>query len=106
LIVWSKQEEGSFVLYVYIASLTDILWARVSAKLKEDQDLVLHPDVDSPFVDEIDVINRLLPYHVFQQPKEDLSAVVSGKGKEKAAAIDWDDEIAGFDLSSTFLEFI
>jgi hypothetical protein len=49
---------------------------------------VLHPDVDSPFVDEVDVINRLLPYHLFQQPKDDLESMISIKGKEKAVADD------------------
>ena len=52
---------------------------------------MLHPDVDSPFVDEMDVVNRLLPYHLFQQPKDDLETMVSRKGKEKAI----DDEIQG-----------
>ena len=52
---------------------------------------MLHPDVDSPFVDEVDVMNRLLPYHLFQQPKDDLEPMVSIKGKERAI----DNEIQG-----------
>ncbi|KAF9566719.1 hypothetical protein CPC08DRAFT_657326 [Agrocybe pediades] len=72
---------------------------RISAHLKKDQDKVLHPDVDSAFVDESDVINRLLPYHLFQQPKEDLNFIISGKGKGKAASVDWDDAVAVSKLS-------
>jgi Conserved region of unknown function on GLTSCR protein len=57
--------------------------------------MVLHPDVDSPFVDQLDVIRRLLPYHLFQHPKEDLDTIISGKGKEKAVEQDWREEIRG-----------
>jgi len=61
-------------------------FVRFKARLTQDREAVLHPDVDSPFVDELDVINRLLPYHIFQQPKDDLKRSISelGKGKEKA----------------------
>lgn len=57
--------------------------------------MVLHPDVDSSFVDQLDVIRRLLPYHLFQHPKEDLDAITTGKGKEKAVEQDWREEIQG-----------
>lgn len=57
--------------------------ARVASRLALDQPAVLNPDVDTPFTDHLDVVNRLLPYHVFQQPKEDLEYLLSGKGKGK-----------------------
>lgn len=62
---------------------------RIRDRLIQDQTAVLHPDADSPFVDEMDVINRLLPYHLFQQPRVDLESMISIKGKEKAV----DDEL-------------
>ncbi|RPD74198.1 hypothetical protein L226DRAFT_464222 [Lentinus tigrinus ALCF2SS1-7] len=68
---------------------------RVAARLAEDQRAALYPDVDNPFIDELDVVNRLLPYHVFQQPKEDLETLIqygtplpSRKGKRKATEED------------------
>ncbi|KAJ7045581.1 hypothetical protein C8F04DRAFT_1334014 [Mycena alexandri] len=54
--------------------------ARVNARLAQDHSAVLNPDTDTPFSDATDVVNRLLPYHVFQQPREDLDR----KGKRKA----------------------
>ena len=50
--------------------------------------MVLYPDVDTPFENEFDVVNRLLPYHVYQHPKEDLDRIRHGKGKERATAED------------------
>ena len=47
---------------------------------------VVFPDVDTPFADTEDVIRRLLPYHVLQQPAKDLQEVISdpsGKGKAR-----------------------
>jgi hypothetical protein len=46
-------------------------------------------------VDEKDVVNRLLPYHVFQQPKEDLDSANLGKGKEEIAEVEWKEETRG-----------
>jgi len=46
-------------------------------------------------MDELDVINRLLPYHVFQQPRDDLERIISGKGKEKAVDDAWKVELRG-----------
>lgn len=59
--------------------------------------------METPFADEVDVVTRLLPYHVFQQPKEDLDALLqsgsmhhSRKGKRKATEEDLlREEIAG-----------
>ncbi|CDO74457.1 hypothetical protein BN946_scf184979.g12 [Trametes cinnabarina] len=68
---------------------------RVAERLAEDQRAALFPDVDTPFVDEVDVVKRLLPYHIFQQPKEDLEAMLQSgspraslKGKRKATEED------------------
>ena len=57
------------------------------------------PDTDTPFVDATDVVRRLLPYHIFQHPLDDLNGVTvdpSGKGKAKATGQDLlREEIAG-----------
>lgn len=58
---------------------------RIATNIVADHVAVLHPDVETPFQDASDAIQRLLPYHVFQQPKEDLQSVTNpGKGKRKA----------------------
>ncbi|KAJ6586987.1 hypothetical protein DFH09DRAFT_1274629 [Mycena vulgaris] len=54
--------------------------ARVAARLALDHAAVINPDTETPFSDTLDVVNRLLPYHVFLQPKDDLDR----KGKRKA----------------------
>jgi Conserved region of unknown function on GLTSCR protein len=54
--------------------------------LTADHISALFPDVDSPFRGIEDVVDRLLPYHVFQHPREDLLKV--GKGKQKATETD------------------
>ncbi|GAW05186.1 hypothetical protein LENED_007027 [Lentinula edodes] len=63
--------------------------ARFSSRIVADHEAVLNPNVESPFVDTIDVVNRLLPYHIFFQPKEDLVPLLRDrKGKTKAAEIE------------------
>jgi len=57
----------------------------VSARLAVDHSAVLYPDTETPFSDIADAVNRLLPYHVFQQPQEDLE--YTGKGKGKASEL-------------------
>ena len=60
---------------------------RVASLLVADHLSVVFPDVDTPFSDTEDVIRRLLPYHVLQQPAKDLQEVISdpsGKGKGRA----------------------
>ena len=58
---------------------------RVAARLTADHISVLFPDVETPFQDVEDVVDRLLPYHVFQHPREDLlKTKTGGKGKRKA----------------------
>ena len=59
---------------------------RVASRLTTDHISVLFPDVDSPFRDLEDVVDRLLPYHVYQHPRDDLLKV--GKGKQKATETD------------------
>ncbi|EIW63403.1 uncharacterized protein TRAVEDRAFT_69420 [Trametes versicolor FP-101664 SS1] len=68
---------------------------RIASRLAEDQRAALAPDTDTPFADQVDVVTRLLPYHVFQHPREDLDAVLqsgsihpSRKGKRKATEED------------------
>ncbi|KAG6331090.1 hypothetical protein ID866_7999 [Astraeus odoratus] len=61
--------------------------AGFTACLAADHAAVMHPDIESPFSDAADVVNRLLPYHIFQQPHEDLRPLMEYrpyKGKEKA----------------------
>ncbi|KAF5386251.1 hypothetical protein D9615_002222 [Tricholomella constricta] len=68
--------------------------ARFASRLVTDHALVLYPDADTPFRDTADVVNRLLPYHVFKQPKEDLDLLIKGdKGKGKATEEDLKNEI-------------
>ena len=60
---------------------------RVASLLAADHLSVMFPDVDTPFADTEDVVRRLLPYHVLQQPAKDLQEVIfdpSGKGKARA----------------------
>lgn len=77
---------------------------RIAEKLAEDQRLALFPDTETPFEDEFDAVKRLLPFHIFQQPKEDLDMLRghttypynSPKGKRKATEEDLlREEIAG-----------
>ncbi|OBZ67273.1 hypothetical protein A0H81_12834 [Grifola frondosa] len=67
----------------------------IAASLAADHIAVLYPDVDTPFTDAVDAVTRLLPYHVFHQPKEDLDAQTNSqhassyrKGKRKATEED------------------
>ena len=72
--------------------------SRFAACLAADHAAVLQPDVDAPFTDVADVVNRLLPYHVFQQPDEDLNSLLNrkrSKGKERARRHDVRQEIEG-----------
>ena len=69
---------------------------RIASRLAEDHHAALFPDVDEPFADDVDVVQRLLPYHVYQLPREDLemlghqngTAHPSRKGKRKATEED------------------
>ncbi|KAJ7251495.1 hypothetical protein B0H12DRAFT_1119231, partial [Mycena haematopus] len=68
--------------------------AGFAARLAQDRASVLTPDTETPFSDTIDVVNRLLPYHIFQQPKEDLDR----KGKRKADDLETEIEETKFAL--------
>lgn len=77
---------------------------RFATRLAADHKAVLQPDVETPFEDAQDVVNRLLPYHIFLQPKDDLRPLIdpcpstlhSRKGKRKATEDDLlREEIAG-----------
>ncbi|EPQ57252.1 hypothetical protein GLOTRDRAFT_137623 [Gloeophyllum trabeum ATCC 11539] len=65
--------------------------AKITSSLAGDHLVTLFPDVDNPFVDGDDVVKRLLPYHVYQQPQEDLQYVMKAarwsKGKSKATEV-------------------
>lgn len=63
---------------------------RFASSIALDQLSALYPNVDAPFEDAVDVVNRLLPYHIFQQPRASLQATVTnahGKGKAKASDV-------------------
>ncbi len=68
------------VLLIYIQQSIRIF--RVASRLTTDHISVLFPDVSTPFRDIGDIVDRLLPYHVFQHPREDLLQV--NKGKRRA----------------------
>lgn len=86
----------SLSCHLVFPSLSHLLRHRVKARLAADHAAVLNPTVDTPFSDIDDVVARLLPYHVFQQPKEDLEYLTdTGKGKRKAAATDLETEVKG-----------
>lgn len=61
----------------------------ISDLIRADHNAVLKLDAETPFQDAVDVVRRLLPWHVFQHPSEELDYIVStgrslkGKGKEK-----------------------
>ena len=77
--------------------LDSITWCstRIATSLAADHLGVLYPDAETPFVDAVDVVRRLLPFHVFQHPKEDFTGT-SSKGKRKATEEDLlREEIAG-----------
>ncbi|KAJ8076507.1 hypothetical protein PM082_000930 [Marasmius tenuissimus] len=65
--------------------ITKATAAKFASRLAEDHSAVLDPDVDTPFIDSVDVVKRLLPYHIFLNPVEDLKPLVTDrKGKSKA----------------------
>ncbi|KIO22831.1 hypothetical protein M407DRAFT_27635 [Tulasnella calospora MUT 4182] len=95
-----REEEAAYLL------------SRKRLKTKEDQELQLatrnafaqllatdhravdSPDVETPFRDAVDVVRRLLPYHVFQHHQEELeyatalnNRALSAKGKGKATDV-------------------
>ncbi|KAI0301001.1 hypothetical protein B0F90DRAFT_1720831 [Multifurca ochricompacta] len=71
--------------------------SRVAARLTVDHISTLFPDVSTPFRDAEDVVDRLLPYHIFHHPREDLLRF--SKGKHKAT----ETEILQSELAETKL---
>ncbi|THH30786.1 hypothetical protein EUX98_g3409 [Antrodiella citrinella] len=69
------------------AGITVSVASRVITRLTEDHQHTTDPDIETPFVDTLDVVKRLLPYHVYQHPLEDLHAR-RRKGKGKATEED------------------
>ncbi|KAJ7287467.1 hypothetical protein C8J57DRAFT_1167564 [Mycena rebaudengoi] len=76
--------------------ITRRIAARVAARLALDHAAVINPNTETPFSDVEDVVHRLLPYHVFLHPKEDLDR--KGKGKEKASDVETEIEETKFAL--------
>lgn len=69
---------------------------RVAQNLAFDQLMTAYPEVDEPFEDKRDVVNRLLPYHIYQHPRQELDALRGLKGKDKATELDFlKEEIKG-----------
>ena len=74
--------------------------SRIATHLTADHISALFPDVDTPFQDVGDVVNRLLPYHIFQHPREDL--LIASKGKRRATETEiLQSELAGIFSSCT-----
>ena len=63
---------------------------RFALSLAFDQLSALYPNTDAPVEDAVDVVNRLLPYHIFRHPQD--TAV---KGKAKSINQEVVDEIEG-----------
>ena len=53
--------------------------ARVAQRLADDHARCLQPDVKTPFRSARDVVDRLLPYHVWQVPERDLLQAADAK---------------------------
>ncbi|KAI6119862.1 hypothetical protein EDD16DRAFT_1479769 [Pisolithus croceorrhizus] len=84
---FSKLPLGASCGFAELLCLTVQHETSFAACLAADHAAVLHPDIDSPFSDHADVVNRLLPYHIFQQPQEDVRTLPESrpyKGKERA----------------------
>ncbi|KZT56572.1 hypothetical protein CALCODRAFT_518033 [Calocera cornea HHB12733] len=64
---------------------------RVAQAILADQLAVTYPDYKTPFRDATDVVHRLLPYHIFQQPDEDILSTRTRNLKRKEK----EDEEAG-----------
>ena len=77
-----------------VQQFTSKISSRVAARLTGDHISALFPDVNTPFRDVEDVVDRLLPYHVFQHPREDLLKATKGKGKATETEI-LQSELAG-----------
>lgn len=74
-------------------------YLRFSARLAQDHIAVLQPDVDTPFTDHADAARRLLPFHIYQQPRDDLELLKRHKGKQKITNADHQEEIKGEEVS-------
>ncbi|KAG8979470.1 hypothetical protein FRC05_008459 [Tulasnella sp. 425] len=93
-----REEEAAYLL------------SRKRLKTKEDQELQLatrnafsqllatdhravdSPDVETPFRDAVDVVRRLLPYHVFQHPQEELEYATALNNRATAFALELHEE--------------
>ena len=83
-----------YVMMILVLVQQSIWIFRVAAHLTADHISVLFPDINKPFQDVEDVVDRLLPYHVFQHPREDLLKVHKGKRRATETEI-LQSELAG-----------
>ncbi|WFD18082.1 hypothetical protein MCAP1_000294 [Malassezia caprae] len=65
---------------------------RFRAQLDQDHERCLRPDIQTPFRDARDVVERLLPYHVWQVPESDLLGAMDARIVAPPAPRDIDDE--------------
>ncbi|WFC98246.1 hypothetical protein MYAM1_000971 [Malassezia yamatoensis] len=57
--------------------------------LQQHHDRILKPDVMTPFRDANDVLDRLLPYHVWQAPEKDLLTAMEARWTPPDDVQDW-----------------
>ncbi|WFD42329.1 hypothetical protein MPSI1_000971 [Malassezia psittaci] len=57
--------------------------------LQQHHDRILKPDVTTPFRDAQDVLDRLLPYHVWQAPEKDLLTAMEARWTPPDDVHDW-----------------
>lgn len=65
---------------------------RFRAQLDQDHERCLRPDIQTPFRDVNDVVERLLPYHVWQVPESDLLDAMDARLVAAPSAADIHDE--------------
>ena len=65
---------------------------RFRMQLDQDHERCLRPDIQTPFRDARDVVERLLPYHVWQVPESDLLDAADARIVAAPAAAGLDDE--------------
>lgn len=92
----STQTATRSVVFFDKFTIIDNRLIRFALSLAFDQLSALHPNTDAPFENAVDVVNRLLPYHIFLHPRESLDPVEGiHKGKRKITSHDLANEIKG-----------
>lgn len=79
----------------------------MQALLAADQKAAMNPDIETPFADATDAVRRLLPFHVFHHPQEELEYAITAarkhdlfKGKGKARELDVPSHLQGLVLEN------